>query len=90
MYAKDILNEAAEIIDARGFDYGYAPNNMAQTAALVSEYLDYPVNPSQMAGIMVLVKLARTKESPSKLDHWVDLCGYASIAGHCATENEPK
>jgi hypothetical protein len=39
-----------------------------------------------VAGIMVLVKLARTNQSAQHIDNWVDLCSYAALAGQLATE----
>jgi hypothetical protein len=31
--------------------------------------------------MMALVKVSRISTSPSKLDHWVDLAGYAACGG---------
>jgi hypothetical protein len=48
-----------------------------------------PIHDYQVAGIMVLVKLARTNQSAQHIDNWVDLCSYAAIGGSLAlTENE--
>ena len=85
MNARDFLNEAKATIEDRGMDYGHPSDNMQRTARLISAYLEMPIHDYQVAGIMVLVKLARTMES-SKVDHYVDMCGYASIMGQTHTE----
>ena len=88
MNAGDFLTEAKAIIQDRGQDYGHPSDNMSRTAALWSSYLEMPINDYQVAGIMVLVKLARTMES-SKVDTYIDLCGYAAIMGQThGQENE--
>jgi hypothetical protein len=45
-----------------------------------------PIHDYQVAGIMVLLKLARTNQSAQHLDNWVDMCSYASLGGMLATE----
>jgi hypothetical protein len=80
MNAGDFLTEAKAVIQDRGLDYGHPQDNMQRTARLLSAYLEMPIHDYQVAGIMVLVKLARTMES-SKVDTYIDLCGYAAIMG---------
>jgi hypothetical protein len=47
-----------------------------------------PIHDYQVAGIMVLVKLARSMESGS-VDTYIDMAAYAAIAGTLHTqENE--
>jgi hypothetical protein len=53
---------------------------------LLSAYLQTPIHDYQVAGIMVLVKLARTNQSADKIDHWLDMASYAAIGGQLATE----
>jgi hypothetical protein len=53
---------------------------------LLSAYLQTPIHDYQIAGIMVLVKLARTNQSADKLDNWVDMAAYAALGGQLATE----
>jgi hypothetical protein len=38
-----------------------------------------------VANLMVLTKVARAKTSPHKLDHYIDIAGYA-ICGHACVE----
>jgi len=53
---------------------------------LLSAYLQTPIHDYQVAGILVLVKLARTNESAQHIDNWIDLASYAALAGQLATE----
>ena len=85
MNAGDFLIEAKAIIQDRGMEYGHPTDNMSRTARLISAYLELPISDYQVAGIMLLVKLARTMEG-SKVDTYIDLCGYAGIMGQLHTE----
>ena len=85
MKANDYLTEARAIIQDRGLDYGHPSDNMSRTARLISAYLEMPITDYQVAGIMVLVKLARSMETGT-VDTYVDLAGYAGIMGQLHTE----
>ena len=87
MNAGDFLNEAKATIQDRGMDYGHPTDNMQRTARLLSAYLEMPIMDYQVAGIMVLVKLARTMETP-KIDTYVDLCAYGSIMATLHTQED--
>ena len=86
MKASEILLTATDTISQRGLSYGHPTDNMQHTAMLLSEYLQTPIHDYQVAGIMVLVKLARTNQSAQQIDTRVDLCSYGAIAGMLATE----
>jgi hypothetical protein len=85
MNARDYLNEARATIQDRGLDYGHPSDNMQRTARLWSAYLEMPITDYQVAMCMALVKIARSMETP-KTDTYVDLVGYAAIAGQLHTE----
>jgi hypothetical protein len=53
---------------------------------LFSAYLQTPIHDYQVAGLMVLLKLARTSQSAQKIDTWVDMASYAALGGQLATE----
>jgi hypothetical protein len=55
---------------------------------LLSAYLQTPIHDYQVAGIMVLVKLARTNQSAQHIDTWIDMAAYTAIAGQLATEED--
>ena len=85
MNASYFLQEAKNTIQDRGFEYGHPSDNMSRTARLLSAYLEVPIHDYQVAGIMVLVKLARSMETGS-VDTYVDLTAYAGIMGQLHTE----
>jgi hypothetical protein len=86
MKAKEILQSATDTITERGLSYGHPADNLQHTAMLISAYLQMPIHDYQVAGIMVLVKLARTNQSAQHLDNWIDLCSYGALGGQLATE----
>ena len=86
MKANEILLTATDTISQRGLSYGHPADNLQHTAMLISAYLQYPVEDYQVAGIMLLVKLARTNESAQQIDTWIDMAAYAALAGQLATE----
>ena len=86
MRANEILLSATDTIRERGLSYGHPSDNLQHTAMLLSAYLQTPIHDYQVAGIMVLVKLARTNQSAQHIDNWVDLCSYGALAGQLATE----
>ena len=51
-----------------------------------SSYLDEDITVVDVANMMVLMKIARTKKSPDKADSWVDICGYAALIGEIKTD----
>jgi hypothetical protein len=86
MKASEILLTATDTISERGLTYGHPSDNLQHTAMLLSAYLQTPIHDYQVAGIMVLVKLARTNQSADSIDTWVDMASYAAIGGQLATE----
>jgi hypothetical protein len=86
MKASEILQTATDTIAERGLTHGHPADNLQHTAMLISAYLQMPIHDYQVAGIMVLVKLARTNQSAQHLDNWVDLCSYGALGGQLATE----
>jgi len=82
----DILKEAMRIINTdRNSDYGDAKENFDNTAKLWSAYTGYELGAVDVAVMMMLVKISRIRVSPDKVDHFVDLCGYASLCGEISS-----
>lgn len=92
----NILNEAADlIVGQRQQDYGTPQENFQRMADLVNIVIkknletNTPLSPRQTADIMILLKVARTVNSPTH-DSYVDIAGYAGIAGELAKAEESK
>ena len=88
MKANEILLTATDTISDRGAAYGHPADNLQHTAMLISAYLQTPIHDYQVAGIMVLVKLARTNQSAQRIDNWLDMTAYAALGGQLATEED--
>lgn len=86
MTRDEILKEAARIISTdRADDYGPADESFARIARLWTAYLDVAVSPMDVANMYILSKVQRTLTSPSKSDTWLDIAGYAALAGEMMT-----
>lgn len=76
----DCLTEAASVVTGERQDsYGPAERNLSRIAELWSAYLDHPITARNVAGMMILLKVARDAHK-SKHDNMVDICGYAYLA----------
>lgn len=81
----DIVSEAVSVVSGdRQGDYGDAAQSFSRIAELWSAYLDEkvnaPISSKDVAAMMILLKLSRSKTS-DKRDTWIDVIGYAQIAG---------
>ena len=91
-----ILREAERIIyGAREDEYGSQAVNLQATADLWSAYLERqlnaPIKPYDVALMMVLLKVSRAKNGgQTSMDHFVDIAGYAAIAGELLAGKEAK
>ena len=90
LVTKEILKEANELIAGdRHKDYGDKVENHQNIAKLWSAYLDAKVEAHDIAIMMVLLKVARTKLGEVSKDTYVDMSAYGAIAGEIKFK-EPK
>ena len=74
-----ILKEAEHIVNGnREAEYGNAEDNFNTIAMLWSVYIDAKITPKDVAAMMILLKVARTKSGHGKDDTWIDIAGYAA------------
>jgi hypothetical protein len=85
---RDLLDEAAETVAARGKPYGGVEDNFARIsrlwqAHLVNRYgnIGFLLAPTDVAIMMILLKTARLANDPTHRDSWVDVAGYAACGG---------
>lgn len=95
MNRKDILEETIKTVcNDRQSVYGDPENSFPIIAAFWETYLtqvngkEVKITARQAAEMLALFKLARISTGKFKKDNYVDLCGYAAIAG--SLENEQK
>lgn len=74
-----LFDSATELLFKRGIEYGHYDDNLNRISIAVSAYLGIEVKPSQIANIMVLVKVMRSVESPRKLDNYIDAIAYLGM-----------
>jgi hypothetical protein len=86
----DLLTHAFELINARGIEYNTdtIEQHFREVAAVVSVVLGKPFTARDVAMVMAVVKLIRTKASPEKLDNYVDGMNYLAFAA-CFTGLAP-
>ena len=86
--AQDILREAIALINGnRHEDYGDAQSNfqhMADLVNLIIKKADGKLSASDMALVMIQVKIARLQETPDHEDSWTDIAGYAALGAQVA------
>ena len=82
MITKEILSEAIRLSGTdRQKDYGDKTKNHDNIARLWSAYLDVKVEAHDVAIMMALLKMARTKLGAVSKDTYIDMSAYSSIAG---------
>tara|TARA_B100000700_G_C14452395_1_gene582246 strand:+ start:289 stop:555 length:267 start_codon:yes stop_codon:yes gene_type:complete len=85
MHRDKYLEQANNLINGqRQEDYGTALENHKRIADLWAVYTGNEFTPVDAAMMMLLVKVARTMERP-KDDSFVDICGYAALAGEMSS-----
>ena len=91
MKAGDILTTAASLVGgSRQEAHGDAKQCHDNIAALWNSYLSIrnepgaPLTATDVVHLMCLLKLARTQAGSFNADNYVDLAGYAGVAGELA------
>lgn len=79
MNRSECLDKAKEIVNgARQENYGSPEKNFKQIAKYWSIYLDRDISETDVALMMVLMKLTRLQNKPDHDDSWIDIAGYAA------------
>jgi hypothetical protein len=86
---KEILFEASRLVAGdREKDYGDKVKNHTNIAKLWSAYLDTEVSAHDVAIMMALLKMARTKLGDVSKDTYIDMSAYSAIAGEIKFRGE--
>tara|TARA_R100001594_G_scaffold620_2_gene2489 strand:+ start:135 stop:428 length:294 start_codon:yes stop_codon:yes gene_type:complete len=79
---KEFLSEATRLVGTdREKDYGDKVENHKNIARLWSAYLEVPIEAHDVAIMMALLKIARTKLGAVSKDTYIDMSAYSAIAG---------
>ena len=82
MRREEVLDKAKEIVTgARQTTYGTPEDSFTTIADLWGSYLGKDLSPKDVAMLMVLLKVARSKGAAGYSDNYVDIAGYAACAG---------
>ena len=82
MITKECLSQAITLsANDRQKDYGDKVNNHNNIARLWSAYLDTDIKAHDVAIMMALLKMARTKLGAVSKDTYIDMAAYSAIAG---------
>ena len=72
----------------RHHEYGDKKTNHDNIAKLWSAYLGIDVNAHDVAILMLLLKIARTKSGNPTEDTYIDMVGYSAIAGEVCEDSK--
>jgi hypothetical protein len=85
--AVQILDLAAKLIDGdRDAQHGNRLECHTNIARQWTAYLGVQITPVDVALMMALLKIARTKSGEFNNDCFIDGCGYIALAGELATK----
>ena len=85
----DNLKIAAKLLSGkRHHEYGDKKTNHNNIAKLWSAYLGIDLNAHDVAILMLLLKIARTKSGNPTEDTYIDMVGYSAIAGEVCENNK--
>ncbi|WP_371933224.1 DUF6378 domain-containing protein [Ruegeria discodermiae] len=91
MNRAQILSTATEYVTKdRAADHGDMEDNFNRIAGMWAAYLGVDVSASDVAAMMVLLKMARARGVPGHEDNWIDAAGYAACGGEAATRHCPR
>jgi len=88
-----ILNQAEQYVTKdRAADHGDMEDNFRTIADLWTAYLgfDLIITDRDVASMMTLLKIARSRSNPDNADNWIDACGYMACGGELATQKDHK
>ena len=86
---KEFLGEAVKLVGGqRQKDYGDKVENHDNIARLWSAYLGIKIEAHDVALMMVLLKMARTKLGEVSKDTYIDMSAYSAIAGEIKFKEE--
>lgn len=90
MTREETLDKAKEIVTGnRDQEYGSPENNFSRIAELWGAYLGVAVKPTDVAVMMVLMKVSRLASSGGKnIDSWVDIAGYAACGAEIISSED--
>lgn len=84
MNHKDVLFEAAKVVNERGQNYGEVAAMFNDVAMMASIVLGKEINPYDVTTIFEMVKLRRRRENPKLADNYIDNVNYTTFSAEFA------
>ena len=82
MKRKEILDTARDLICLdRNEQYGEPEECLQEIANLWSAYLQSQIKPADVAMMLALMKVGRTKTGKFSVDNYIDAAGYIALSG---------
>ena len=89
MLREEVLNNTLQVLEERkSRNAGQGENSFTLISELWSAYLNHHIDPDEVAMMMVLLKVARSKLQAYNPDNYVDAAGYSAIAGELRADLE--
>lgn len=88
---KQILDQADKLTGSdRAIEHGMWHLNAHYVASMWSAYLGYKVDAEEVGPMLILLKLARTRSLKPNPDNYVDMAGYAALAGELVLDPQDE
>lgn len=88
---KECLEKAIQTTcEDRNDEYGEPEKVFETISCFWANYLEAPISPLDVANMMILLKIARSKSGPTHLDNYIDMAGYAACAFEEVTSWEER
>lgn len=78
----DLLTDAVEIIEGKSETHGSPERNFSDIADYWTRYLGVNIDPSDVAEMMIRLKLARSESGEFNEDDYRDMISYANFAAN--------
>lgn len=87
---RGVLDKAIQTVcDEHKDAYGNVEDNFSLIAMLWGDYMQVAITDEDVAMMMCLLKIARTKTGDLKEDNYVDIAGYAACGAEVASSRHP-
>lgn len=89
----DLPNSVTTVLEDRGKEYGEAwlvAGNVIKYVGNVSSLTKLMSTPFFHNWVIILSKMIRILQSPTKIDHWKDIAGYATLVMQYLEQGDQK
>ena len=92
MSKQSFLQEIVDVVTERNTTHGDVVWDFRKIAGMINvlfnHKLSQPIEPDEVASIMICLKLSRLTWNPDHKDSWQDIAGYAACGWECREEKD--